>query len=211
MIAKAHSRKNRSRKKTAGSHDNGGEVRIIGGQWGSRKVGFPGATGLRPTGDRIRETLFNWLQNEIVGARCLDLFAGSGILGIEALSRGAESCTFVETHEPTYQSLAQQLSKFEADQPKTQLVREDAIKWLQSVDPLPLYNMVFVDPPFALNIASQCCELLENSGLLMGDALIYLEVARSQSELDLPANWLQLRSKSSGQVSYFLYRREAPD
>ncbi|MBV1914346.1 MAG: 16S rRNA (guanine(966)-N(2))-methyltransferase RsmD [Pseudomonadales bacterium] len=211
MTAKTHPRKNRSSKKTAGGNDSGGEVRIIGGQWRSRKIEFPGATGLRPTGDRIRETLFNWLQNEIVGSRCLDLFAGSGILGIEALSRGAESCAFVEAHPPTYQSLAQQLSKFDASQPKTQLIRDDAIKWLQSSQPLAQYNMVFVDPPFSLNIASQCCELLENSGLLMDSSLIYLEQARSQNELDLPASWQQLRSKSSGQVSYSLYRRETPD
>ena len=213
MASNIHPRKTLTpaRKKAASSGEVEGEVRVIGGRWRSRKIRFSGVTGLRPTGDRIRETLFNWLQNEIVGAQCLDLFAGSGILGIETLSRGAKSCTYVETHKPTISLLRQQISKLDDNKPEVLLIHDDALKWLQSPEPLTQHDIVFVDPPFSLGIAGQCCQLLENSHLLANNALIYLEMPRGQAELTPPVNWQQIRSKSSGQVTYSLYRRETPE
>lgn len=185
----------------------GGQLRIIGGRWRSRKITFAAADGLRPTGDRIRETLFNWLQNNIVDARCLDLFAGSGILGLEALSRGANTCTFIENYGPTSRSLLQQLSKLEVDHSTATVIQNDALVWLKAPRTEKRYDLVFVDPPFSLDITGQCCELLESSLILADHALIYLEVERNQKNTVIPANWQQIRSKTSGQVSYSLYQR----
>lgn len=196
------------RKKPAAN--KGGQLRIIGGRWRSRKIEFPAGDGLRPTGDRIRETLFNWLQNEIVGARCLDLFAGSGILGLEALSRGAERCTFIDNYEPACRSLLQQLLKLEVDPADAAVIRSDALGWLRSTQTPENYDLVFVDPPFSLDITDQCLELLEASSVLADDALIYLEIGRTQTDTVIPANWQQIRHKSSGQVRYSLYRRAVP-
>ncbi|MDF1643832.1 MAG: 16S rRNA (guanine(966)-N(2))-methyltransferase RsmD [Pseudomonadales bacterium] len=188
----------------------GGQLRIIGGRWRSRKIEFPAGDGLRPTGDRIRETLFNWLQHEIVGASCLDLFAGSGILGLEALSRGAECCTFIDSYEPAYRSLTQQLLKLEVDPSNAAVIRSDALGWLRASQAPKHYDLVFVDPPFLLDITTQCIELLETSSVLADDALIYLEAGRTQTDTAVPANWQQVRHKSSGQVRYCLYRRTVP-
>lgn len=196
------------RKKPAAN--KGGQLRIIGGRWRSRKIEFPAGDGLRPTGDRIRETLFNWLQNEIVGARCLDLFAGSGILGLEALSRGAERCTFIDNYEPACRSLLQQLLKLEVGPSEAAVIRSDALSWLRSTQTPENYDLVFVDPPFSLDITDRCLKLLEASSVLANDALIYLEIGRTQTDTAIPANWQQIRHKSSGQVRYSLYRRTVP-
>ena len=190
--------------------DTSGQVRIIGGQWRSRKIEVPIAEGLRPTGDRIRETLFNWLQQEVIGARCLDLFAGSGILGLEALSRGAEFCRFIETHESTCSALLTQLSKFDLSPDQATVTRTDASQWLKTpqIQESARYDLVFVDPPFAHDQAAEYCQQLEASSVMTDNALIYLEVELGQSDIELPERWRQLRSKSSGRVTYSLYQRE---
>ncbi|MBL4583297.1 MAG: 16S rRNA (guanine(966)-N(2))-methyltransferase RsmD [Pseudomonadales bacterium] len=200
-------RRGASGQKPASTKNNGGQVRIIGGRWRSRKIEFPGANGLRPTGDRIRETLFNWLQQDVIGARCLDLFAGSGVLGIEAISRGAAHCTFIDNYEPACSSLQQQLSTLNAEPAQANVVRNDALNWLKTTKPVNQFDIAFIDPPFAQDISASCCELLEASTVLSDNALIYVETQRRPAGQQTPDNWQQLRSKSSGQVTYSLYQR----
>lgn len=197
-------------KSTAGKNAGGGQLRIIGGLWRGRKLNFPDVDGLRPTGDRIRETLFNWLAPEIQDAHCLDLFAGSGALGLEALSRGAESSVMLEKNPLAAQHLRNHLQLLQADKGRVEQV--DSLQWLAR-QPAPFndpFNIVFIDPPFALNFWEPIALALENGGWLAGDAVIYLEAPRD-AQLALPANWLLHRDKQAGQVSYRLYHRLAPD
>jgi 16S rRNA (guanine966-N2)-methyltransferase len=119
-------------------------VRIIGGGWRGRRVNFPDVPGLRPTPDRVRETLFNWLQHAVAGARCLDLFAGSGALGLEALSRGATTLVFVEQAVAAARALQEQLIRF-GGSPKARVVEMGAARYLRT--PAPAFDIVFLDPP----------------------------------------------------------------
>jgi len=180
-------------------------LRIIGGQWRSRKISFPDRPQLRPTPDRVRETLFNWLAPIINGARCLDLFAGSGALGIEALSRGADSAVFVETDHDASDCLRQQLALLKAQH--AQVVRSNAMEYLHSTD--AHFDIVFVDPPYESQLLVPVCQLLEQRGLLAANARIYLETANPDYLTQLPPNWQLLRSKRAGQVHYHLAVRLA--
>ncbi|UTW10725.1 16S rRNA (guanine(966)-N(2))-methyltransferase RsmD [Marinobacterium rhizophilum] len=188
-----------------------GELRIIAGTWRGRKLKFPALTGLRPTPNRVRETLFNWVQASVPGARCLDLFAGSGALGLEALSRGAGSVTFIDNATQAVRQLRDNLQLLKADNAEVQTAA--AMDWLQrqvaEADAKPGYDLVFLDPPFHCDLLPQACELLESRGLLADQALVYIE---SESELGapaVPANWQQKRSKTAGQVTYSLYVRDS--
>jgi len=176
-------------------------VRIIGGDWRSRVLQFPDAPGLRPTPDRIRETLFNWLQLRIVGAHCLDLFAGSGALGFEALSRGAASVTALETAAAVATALRHNASLLGSD--RLQLVQQDALRWLDK-PASQQFDIVFVDPPFADNAHARCCELLQHYGWLAPGALVYLEAGSNLAALALPPNWQLTRHKQAGDVQYGL-------
>lgn len=179
------------------------KLRIIGGRWRSRSLSFPAVEGLRPSGDRIRETLFNWLAPILPGSRCLDLFAGSGILGFEALSRGAAHCSLVELN-----SVAARQLRANADQLQAQnavIHQASALEFLTRPVTEP-FNVVFIDPPFADNLWQPAMALLD-AGWLQEDALIYVE-APPELYLDLSPAWQIHREKRAGQVCYRLYRYE---
>ncbi|HSC67135.1 MAG TPA: 16S rRNA (guanine(966)-N(2))-methyltransferase RsmD [Cellvibrio sp.] len=185
----------------------GNQLRIIGGQWRGRKLGFPDVDGLRPTGDRIRETLFNWLAPEIHGAHCLDLFAGSGALGLEALSRGAASSLLLEKHPAAARQLISNLQLLQAADGRVEQV--DSLDWLGRQTPSHRFDIVFIDPPFALDLWERIASALEAHAWLSDAAVIYLEAPRD-ALLQLPANWQLHRDKQAGQVSYRLYHRHTP-
>ncbi|NVK40565.1 MAG: 16S rRNA (guanine(966)-N(2))-methyltransferase RsmD [Oceanospirillaceae bacterium] len=201
-------RHNRRRSQTRPAIADEGELRIIAGDWRGRRLGFPAIQGLRPTPDRVRETLFNWLQTYVPGARCLDLFAGSGALGLEALSRGAESVTFVDNAPAVTQRLRENLHLLKAG--NAEVVQAAAMEWLgqRQTDLEPRYDLVFLDPPFRCDLLPLACELLESRKLLADQALIYIEAESELGMPRLPDNWRELRSKTAGQVSYRLFIRE---
>src|SRR5262245_4318828 len=155
------------RKQSAGRN----ELRIIGGHWRGRRVRFPPLEGLRPTPDRVRETLFNWLQPVIAGSRCLDLYAGSGALGLEALSRGAARVVFVDREAQVVEHLRATLSVLKAEGGVPKLA--DAHRYLES--PAEEFDVVFLDPPFADATLPTICALLESRGWLSPSAFIYIE------------------------------------
>jgi 16S rRNA (guanine966-N2)-methyltransferase len=179
-----------------------GELRIIGGSWRGRKLRFPALPGLRPSPNRVRETLFNWLQPEIAGAQCLDLFAGSGALGLEALSRGAGSCWFVELARAASQQIRQHLETLQCSTGR--VLDADALQWLDTAPPATRFHLVFIDPPFRQGLASDCCARLERSGRLTDNALIYVESAVDEGQPDVPANWSLHRDKQAGQVGQLI-------
>lgn len=179
-----------------------GQLRIIGGRWRGRKLSFPAVADLRPSADRVRETLFNWLQAEIPGARCLDLFAGSGALGLEALSRGAAEVMLVEQNAEAAAQIRQHLQTLCCEAGK--VAQADAFAFLKG--PATPFDVVFLDPPYRLDCLAQCCRLLEQGGWLKPRAYIYLEDMRQRPPPTLPDNWELLRSKKAGEVGYRLAR-----
>jgi 16S rRNA (guanine966-N2)-methyltransferase len=200
-------------KKSTGRPDN--SLRIIAGKWRSRKLTFPDVTGLRPTADRVRETLFNWLQDTIAREDCLDLFAGSGACGIEALSRGARHVTFIDSSSAAVQAIRANLQLLQAE--GYALFCEDSLRWLQSAGRAgsqqkpTQYGLVFIDPPFATDLLSRSAQALEQSGLLRPQALVYLEWAQDIPSAGLPATWQLLKSKRAGAVNFCLYRRHSTE
>lgn len=182
-----------------------GRLRIIGGKWRSRKIDVPDIDGLRPTPDRVRETLFNWLRDVIDGARCLDLFAGSGALGFEALSRGAVSVVMVDRHPDVIRTLQDNARLLDAGD--ASFVNGDGLAFVSQPAPAR-FDIVFLDPPFALDLWQRCCEQLEQHGWLAPVAWIYLETPATLAP-PLPAHWELLRSQRAGQVGYHLARRRA--
>ncbi len=183
-----------------GKKGGGNQLRIIGGEWRGRKLSFPDVEGLRPTTDRVRETVFNWLQPVIHGARCLDLFAGSGALGLEALSRGAAAVSFVDTDRRAVQSLKDNLSLLKDEHGS--VVQADALSFLRG-EPQP-FDIVFLDPPFRKALLQPCLELLCNGGWLSESARLYIEVEQELGEPQLPPGWEMVRRKQAGQVIYGL-------
>ena len=181
------------------------QLRIIAGQWRGRKLGFPDVDGLRPTGDRIRETLFNWLAPEIQGSRCLDLFAGSGALGIEALSRGAEISVLVERDAKAAAQLKANLDSLKAEQGR--VVNADVLGLLQRGNTDAPYHIIFIDPPFQLKLWQAVIEALGAGNWLADNATIYIESGRDD-EYQPPINWQLHRDKHAGAVSYRLFYRE---
>lgn len=182
-----------------------GRIRIIGGTLRNSRLDVPDLPGLRPTTDRVRETLFNWLQPVIAGARCLDLYAGTGALGIEALSRGAAMLTFVEREPTLVAALKANLARLKV---RASVVADDAARWLKGGG--KPFEVVFVDPPFADGEWEKAAALLEDGGWLSASAWIYVESPRG-TELTLPDNWLAHRQGQAGDVSYALYRRTPAD
>jgi len=179
------------------------QIRIISGRWRGRKLSFPPASGLRPTPDRIRETLFNWLQPGIAGARCLDLFAGSGALGWEALSRGAAEVVMVDSNRQTIQNLKNNRELLNAED--LTIIHHDALGYLEK--PATPFDIIFLDPPFRQGFVAKCSTILELNGWLTLSAQIYLETESELQELPVPAKWTVLHSKKAGQVSYNLAER----
>lgn len=179
------------------------ELRIIGGKWRGRKIKFPCLPGLRPTPDRVRETLFNWLSPVIIQSRCLDLFAGSGSLGIEALSRGAKEVVFIDESFTALQALKDNFNKLHVENAKTHHAVYSSHLQLD----LKPFDIIFLDPPFHQELIKDCCEWLENQRLLNSPALIYIETELVTKELSLPKNWEILRQKKAGKVYYYLAQR----
>ena len=178
------------------------QLRIIGGSWRGRKLPFAALPGLRPTPDRVRETLFNWLAPVIGGARCLDLYAGSGALGLEAASRGAAEVVLVDQAEQVIAVLREQVNILEATQ--VQLVQGNVLRWLcGTAEP---FDIVFLDPPFGQQLLPESMRLLEENGWLAPDAFIYIEMEKGLQP-ELPQHWEVYRSKQAGQVGYSLIRR----
>ena len=221
MSAKKKSRRGRS----GSGHPRPGRCRIIAGDWRGRIISFDDAEGLRPTTDRIRETVFNWLNPYIPGSHCLDCFAGSGVLGLEALSRGAADVVFIENNRQSWQNLKRNLDILKEGDgggaaSRARLYHEDAIKFLQSDCRVSAadskskprqsqaeqskFDVVFLDPPFHKNLLSQSCSLLDSSGCLAEDAIIYVEHAIDEA-VELPVNWGCVKQKVTGQVAYKLY------
>ncbi len=185
--------------------NKGPRLRIIGGQWRSRQLPILDQPGLRPTPDRVRETLFNWLQHEIAGARCLDLFAGSGALGLEAASRGALEVVLVEQSPAACHQLQQNIVTLGGES-TLRLVQADALDWLTGC--AQSFDVVFLDPPYAADLLPEVCTRLEGSACLADEAWIYLEQPADQPLPELPVHWSLQRSKKAGQVGYHLLRRE---
>lgn len=181
-----------------------GLVRIIGGKWRGRRLQVANVSGLRPTPDRVRETLFNWLAPVIQGSFCLDLFAGSGALGFEALSRGAAYVEMVDQAVEVVSLLQNELNVFHAENARV----------YQATVPqqLPLakqtFDIVFLDPPYHENLLLPCCHYLEQHGWLATSAFIYLEAQQRIQDNELPTHWRLLKSQQAGQVFYHLAHRE---
>jgi 16S rRNA (guanine966-N2)-methyltransferase len=181
------------------------KVRIIGGEWRSRILHFDDAPGLRPTPDRVRETLFNWLQFDVVNSVCLDLYAGSGALGFEAASRGAKRVVLVENNPKACQKLRNNMELLAANQMQLRFL--DVKQFLQQTS--EGVDLVFLDPPFGQNLVAETCQLLEKRDWLAAYAKIYIEAERQLQLDDIPKNWILLKNKAAGQVAYYLFQRQA--
>lgn len=180
------------------------QLRIIGGTLRGRKLAIADLPGLRPTTDRVRETVFNWLQFDIAGQRCLDLFAGTGALGFEALSRGASEVVLVEQQRQAAQTLRQHAQELNPQCAGTLSVENtDALNKLQSQPTTP-FDIVFVDPPFRSDLAAPSCALLQENGYVRNGSWVYLETEK-EWPLQVPANWSLEREKIAGQVCYRLF------
>ncbi|MFT6790972.1 MAG: 16S rRNA (guanine966-N2)-methyltransferase [Cellvibrionaceae bacterium] len=177
-------------------------IRLIGGQWRGRRLPLINVPGLRPTGDRIRETLFNWLAADLVDSVCLDLFAGSGALGFEALSRGASKAILIDSHPRVFAQLQRHVEQLSAT--RAQLFCSDVLQWLTAQSmPMRSVNIVFVDPPFADNLWKSTFAALIETQILADNAKLYVESPRNQ-RLILPDKWQVYREKLAGDVCYRL-------
>ena len=186
----------------------GNQVRIIGGRHRGRRLHFAPVPGLRPTPDRVRETLFNWLQGEVHGSRCLDLYAGSGALGLEALSRGAAALCAVEHNRSAAARLRQNLALL-AEGDRAEVVVDDVMRHLGRSAGAP-FDIVFADPPFADPVLPELCRRLERGGWLAAPAWIYLEQDANRPWEAFPAGWSLHREGVAGQSGYRLLRRNSP-
>jgi 16S rRNA (guanine966-N2)-methyltransferase len=188
-------------------HNSLGQVRIIGGKWRGRKLSIADHKTLRPSPDRVRETLFNWLTSYLDGARCLDLFCGTGVLGIEAVSRGAETATLIDNHPPTIDLLRAQIDQLEAD--NVQLLNVDALSWLRTTTPSP-FNVIFLDPPFGQGLIESSLHEIRR-GWLKDQGWVYLETEKIPI-LHLAANgWSVRRQGKTRQIEFALLTTTAPD
>lgn len=177
-------------------------LRIIGGQWRRKNIRFLALDGLRPTPDRVRETLFNWLQFDIRDQRCLDAFAGSGALGLEALSRGAAHCVFLERHPAQVRQLQGTLKEMGVAHAEV-LCGDSLLLIPRLTGP---FDLVFLDPPYALGFWKPALDLLERHGLLSEDAVIYVEADKPWEELGL-TGWEFFKETKAGTVRSYLCRR----
>jgi 16S rRNA (guanine966-N2)-methyltransferase len=180
------------------------QIRLIGGEWRSRQISFYDIPGLRPTPARVRETLFNWLQYDILGSRCLDLYAGSGALGFEAASRGAKIVVQVEQDSDACRALHENIGKLKANQIK--IVQSDVFRYLAENN-AEGFDVVFLDPPFDKDLSTQTCHWLEDKGWLNEHAKIYVETESKKSLIGFPENWRLLKSKTAGEVGFHLFER----
>lgn len=181
------------------------DFRIIAGQWRSRRLSLEPNAQLRPTPDRVRETLFNWLGQDIVQARCLDLFAGSGALGFEALSRGAAYCDFVEIDRGATDKIRKNMELLNISANTANIHQESALKFLQNQDSCQ-YDVIFIDPPFHQNMITPLIPVLTKQ--CASGVLLYIEIEKKNILSGLPDNWSIIREKTAGQVRYHLLRIE---
>jgi 16S rRNA (guanine966-N2)-methyltransferase len=189
-------RKTKDKKKSSA-----GQLRIVAGIWRSRLLQIANVPGLRPTPERIRETLFNWLAPNIHGAKCLDLCAGTGALGLEALSRGAGELVFVERSAVAFKTLKSNIALL--GEPNADVLNLDAQQYLNGPS-TRAFDIVFLDPPFAADLYDELCRLLVEQRWLADDARIYIEMDKDQPELRVPSGWQVLKNKTAGKVRYML-------
>jgi 16S rRNA (guanine966-N2)-methyltransferase len=180
-----------------------GKIRIIGGHWRGRKLPVLAQEGLRPTPDRVRETLFNWLAPVIEGARCLDLFSGTGALCLEALSRGASGVVMVEQSKQVANQLRHNIATLAAADRAT-VIEANAVDYLRGT-PEP-FDVIFLDPPFASDLIARGSELIDKHGWLKPGGFIYVEAPAVMQPLPVPSHWTVLKGKQAGQVGYHLLR-----
>lgn len=184
----------------------GNSFRIIGGEWRSRRFVFPPVPGVRPTPDRVRETVFNWLQPILPGAVCLDLYAGSGALGLESLSRGARHVDFVDQDSQVCGAISQHLAKLHNT---SRVHRSSAESFLKH--PLGPYDIVFLDPPFKQDLLPRISALLETQDLMAESGRVYVESETGFDHDTLPQSWVLTKNKRAGQVEFSLFQRVAPN
>jgi len=184
-----------------------GSVRIIAGDWRGRRLPVPDVPGLRPSGDRSRETLFNWLHGHLRGAVVLDLFAGTGVLGLEAVSRGAASAVLVEKSRQAAAQLRASVEMLTANRGSfsVSVVEADALQWLGS-QPSESFDLVFIDPPFGQDLAAAALQELQQAQHLKPGGLVYLETARAETLPPFAAGWEVLKEQALGEVKMYLLR-----
>ena len=180
-----------------------GTVRIIGGRWRGTRLPVPDLPGLRPSGDRSRETLFNWLQADLHGARCVDLFAGSGALGLEAASRGAAKVTLVEKSAIAIAGLRESAGRLDPD--RVHVVQADALDWIAGREAGSV-DIVFVDPPFSSGLHQPTVELLHARNCVSKEGLVYIESTRESPAITPPPGWEISREKRLGEVRMQLFK-----
>jgi 16S rRNA (guanine966-N2)-methyltransferase len=186
-----------------------GSVRIIAGEWRGRRIEVAPGTSIRPTPDRVRETLFNWLAPVLPGMYCLDLYAGTGVLGLEALSRGAAGSWFVEQDTEAARALESALDRLAGagstpGRDRGRVLRADARSWLAGSPPRS-FGLVFLDPPYQADELGNLCTLLAR-GWLAPQAWVYLETSRDRALPALPAGWQLHREREAGEVRFALAR-----
>ncbi len=207
-MARKAENKPKKRQSTRTSSSSNTQVRLIAGDWRGRLLQFPACEGLRPTGSRIRETLFNWLMPDLHNARCLDAFSGSGALGFEALSRGAAQSVMLEPNPTAHQSLQKNADRLLPDMAERKLrcalFASKAEQFLAAQANAP-FDIVFLDPPFALDLWPVVIEQLESQNWLSQQALVYIETPKHYT-LSVPTHWTMHRQKEAGNIVYALYR-----
>ena len=181
-----------------------GFIRLISGKWKGKKLPVKDKKGLRPTTDRTKETLFNWLMHDIRDANCLDCFSGSGSLGFEALSRYAKYCTFLELDKQVAAQLQTNINTLKIE--NAQIIQADSLQYL--IQPATIqYDVVFIDPPFNQELAQPCINQLASQDHLADQCLIYVEVENTLNTIEFPDDWSLLKEKTSGQVRYQLFSK----
>ncbi|EGT3627524.1 16S rRNA (guanine(966)-N(2))-methyltransferase RsmD [Morganella morganii] len=206
MVKNRTVKNNVTKSPTAKNKPGSGQVRIIAGQWRSRRLPIQDLEGLRPTTDRVRETLFNWLANDLVNARVLDCFGGSGALALEALSRYASFAKIIELQRGAAMQLKENLQTLKCD--KAEVLNADTLVVLQRGCEQG-FDVVFIDPPFRKGLAEKTIQLLDTQAWLNDGALIYVEIESELTQLAIPSSWHALKEKNAGQVSYRLYQYHA--
>jgi 16S rRNA (guanine966-N2)-methyltransferase len=182
-----------------------GHVRIIGGRWKGRRLKFTEVAGLRPTLDRVRETLFNWLMYDINESRCLDLFAGSAALGIEALSRGASEVVFVEKNKKAADHIHANLRELQFSNYKVFNTSAEVV-FKKNENP---YDIIFVDPPFFQSYLTSTLKSLNQPTFVKPGSLVYVEHERHSDDIEFPENWQVVKQKQVGGLVFYLFRVEA--
>ncbi|WP_100658642.1 16S rRNA (guanine(966)-N(2))-methyltransferase RsmD [Alteromonas flava] len=198
-------KRDRKRQNPQSKQASAGSIRIIAGQWRGRKLPVLDAQGLRPTTDRTKETVFNWLMHDVRDARCLDLFAGSGGLGFEALSRYAKSVHFVEKDKRVAEQLRANIATLKAPAIATQVTVNDALNYLQNCS--ETFDLVFLDPPFQQDLLAPILDVLTKGNVLAEQAKIYIETERSLNELPAQFGLTCQKQKNTAQVAFGVWTR----